>query len=220
MAFQTKCWVSFLTTALKPCRSLLSLFSSTFWGLWTCQILNGVLLLRVPKASNYQSRFLFEDKCFFLKKNYKLVIFLFFFALWAKDFHTSDVNVSAVFSNLRCACPERVFGRKNSWKKTAFNFCFDFRQNLSRLSAVFFGFAFHNFHFSFLEQNVAAKNCLKNKEFSIFFTILNGRFSHFRERCWVSFLTAALKPCRSLFSMFSYTFCGFWTCQVLNEVLW
>ena len=143
---------------------------------------------------------------------------MFFFALWAKDFHTSDVNVSAVFSNLRCTWPEKVFGRKFSRKKTAFNFYSDIKHNVSRISATFFRrLAFHKIHFSFLEQNVGVKNCLKNKEF-IFFTILWGRFSHFRQMGWVSFLTTALKPCQRLFSIFSSTFCGFWNFQVLNEV--
>ena len=102
---------------------------------------------------------------FFFGKNYKFVIR---FALWAKDFHTSDTNVPAFFSNSRSTWPEKFFGKKISWKKAAFNFYFDFRQNVSRLSAVFFGLAFHKFRFSFLEQNVGVTNCSTNQEVMIF----------------------------------------------------
>ena len=42
--------------------------------------------------------------------------FINFCAHWSKVFHTSDKNVRAVLSNLRCTCPED-FGRKNPLKK-------------------------------------------------------------------------------------------------------
>ena len=162
--FRQRCWVSFPTSALKPCRILFSLFSSFFCGFWTIQVLNEVLLVWMEKASFYQSRFLFEDKCF-SEKNYKFVIFLHFgqktFTRRRQTFrHPSPICVVRV--------QEIFLEKKTSWKKTAFNFCFDFRQNVSRLSAVFFGLAFHNFHFSFLEQNVGVTNCLKNQEVMIF----------------------------------------------------
>ena len=78
--------------------------------------------------------------------------------------------------------------------------------------------ALHKIHFSILEQMSESKFVWKTNSF-VFFTVLWGRFSHFRQRCWVSFPTSALKPCRILFSLFSSFFCGFWTIQVLNEVL-
>ena len=102
---------------------------------------------------------------------------MFFFALWAKEFLTSDVNITAVFSNLRCTCSEEVFGRKFSYNKTFFNFYSDFEQNVSRLSAVFFGLAFRNFHFSFLEQNVGVKTRLKKKVKLFLHSFVRGVFA-------------------------------------------
>ena len=151
----------------------------------------------------------------FSEKNSKFVSF---FALWAKDFHTLEANVPAVFSNLRCTLPEKVFGRKFSWKKTAFNFFLALWATRFQTLSGFSPQALHKIHFSYLKQMSESKIVWKTKSF-VFFTVLWGRFSHFRQRCWVSFLTSALKPCRILFSLFSSFFCGFWTCQNLNQVL-
>ena len=143
--FRQRCWVSLFTKALSPCRSLFSIFASIFCGFWRYQILNEVLLVRMAKASVYQSGNFLQDKCFF-EQNY---IFLIFPKLWAQYFHTSDVNVAPVFSSLRCTWPENVFGGMFSKKKTAFNLCFDVEQNVFRISAVFFDFGFSNFIFHF-----------------------------------------------------------------------
>ena len=130
---------------------------------------------KIGKSIILPARFLFEDKCFF-EKNYKFVIC---FALWANDFHTSDTNVPAVLSNSHCTWPDKVFGRKFSWKKTAFNFFLNFEQNVSRLSAVCFQrLAFLKIHFSILEENVGVKNCLKNKGYSFLSQYCEGGFGN------------------------------------------
>ena len=93
------------------------------------------------------ARFFVWGQLFFSKKTTNLS----FFALRAKDFHTSDVNVSAVFSNLRCTSSERVFGRKFSWKKlpSTFNLTLgrtfpDFEQSSLDLRFTNFIFLFSN----------------------------------------------------------------------------
>ena len=169
MAFQTKCWVSFLTTALKPCRILLSLFSSTFCGLWTCQILNGVLLLRVPKASNYQSRFLFEDKCFFWKKTISLSFFRFFCTLGKRLPHFGRKRLGNLLQFALCVS-RKSFWKKTSWKKLPSTFVLTLgRTTFPDFQQSFLDLHFINFIF-FLEQNVELKICLKIRVYS---------FSHF-----------------------------------------
>ena len=112
-------------------------------------------------------------------------------ALWPKDFHTSYVNVSAVFSNLRCKCPEELSRRNFPRKIFPSTFILTIAE-CSQTFSIFFRLAFHKIQFSFLEQNVGIKNCLKKGEFNIFFRILIGRISHFGRNCWGSFLKTAL----------------------------
>ena len=161
--FRRRWWVNFLTTALKSCQSLFNMFSSTFYGFWTCQILNEVLLVRKAKASFYQSRFLSEEKCFSKK-----AINLSFSCILGKRLSHVGRKHFGILLHFAFYMFRKSFWKKIFLTKKLLSTFFDIRQNVSRLSAAFFGLAFHKFHLSFLEQKIGVTNCLKNKEIMFF----------------------------------------------------
>ena len=121
---------SLLKIALCVYWSLFSNFHPVFCGFWRYQKLSERFLVWLAKASFYRSRFLLDDERFFFGKAIFLCLFC---ALRETDFYTTNLNVSAVSSNLHLTCPEERLGRKLSVKKTFLNFCSDFQQNVSRL---------------------------------------------------------------------------------------
>ena len=130
----------------------------------------------MAKASFYQSRFLFEDKCFFWEK---LQICQLFCTLGERLSHIGCKRSGSFVEFAMYVTRKNFLGEKFPGKEAAFNFYFDFRQNVSILSAVFFGLAFHKILVSFLEKCWSHKLVEKQRGYD-FSPILSWRISHFR----------------------------------------
>ena len=154
---------SLLKSALCVFWSLFSNFHPVFCGLWIYQNLSEVFLVWLAIASFYRSTFLLEDKSFFWKSNFLCL----FCALREKHFHTRNLDVSPVSSNLHFTCPEERSGRKLSGKKTSQIFVLTLSRMLPDFKHFLFDMHFTKFTF-YCRPYVGVKNSMKKTNLTFF----------------------------------------------------
>ena len=124
---------SLLKTALYPCRSLSSTFSSNvLWILKVSDFERNFFGL-IAKTFSYRSRFLLEQKRF-TEKNIICHCFVYF---GQKIFTHRTKSVLAVFSIMPCTCPGQYFGWNFYREKMVFYIFSDLEWQSFRLLAQF-----------------------------------------------------------------------------------
>ena len=97
----------------------------------------------------------------------KAIFLCLFCALRKKVFYTTNLDVSAISSNLHLTCPEERLGRKLSVKKTSLKLCSDFQQNVPDFKQ-FFSTCTSQSSLLILDQLLQSKIVWKKKNLIIF----------------------------------------------------
>ena len=126
---------SLLKTALYPCRSLSSTFSSNVLWILKVSDFGRNFFGLIAKTFSYRSRFLLEQKRF-TEKNINCHCFVHF---GQKIFTHRTKSVLAVFSIMPCTCPGQYFGWKFYLEKNGFlYFLWPWVTKFQTFSSIFF----------------------------------------------------------------------------------